>query len=230
MTPTSVYCAKTEQTNIAQFNLWALVEQCLETRKDELWIEFIRRTQPTIVRTIIRTLRCCGGQIRAGVTDDLVQDTYLKLCSNDFNILRDFKNEHEHSFLGFLKTVAANVAHDYFRASLSQRRGGGCYHLPLDKISGSVEVARSGISAMERHLLLEQAARLLACRGSDPRNLRECAIFWLYFRFGFSSKAIARLRSMGLTVKGVESTIFRLTQHLKERLGHSRDVALAKRT
>jgi len=42
------------------------------------------------------------------------------------------------------------------------------------------------------------------------------SIFWLYYEQGYSAKEISLLPSMGLTVKGVESTLQRLTRFLKD--------------
>jgi len=43
-------------------------------------------------------------------------------------------------------------------------------------------------------------------------------VFWLYYRAGFTASAIASLPTVGLTTKGVESLIFRLTRIVRENL------------
>jgi RNA polymerase sigma-70 factor (ECF subfamily) len=47
-------------------------------------------------------------------------------------------------------------------------------------------------------------------------------IFWLYYQQGMSAKTIASLPAVGLTAKGVESAIFRLTRQVREALVCSR--------
>jgi RNA polymerase sigma-70 factor, ECF subfamily len=47
-------------------------------------------------------------------------------------------------------------------------------------------------------------------------------IFWLYYRDGLTARAIAQLPGIRLSVKGVESTIHRLTRRVRLRLNHRR--------
>ena len=44
---------------------------------------------------------------------------------------------------------------------------------------------------------------------------RDRLIFWMYYRQGFTAKAIAAIPSISLTVKGVEGVIQRLTGQLR---------------
>ena len=53
--------------------------------------------------------------------------------------------------------------------------------------------------------------------GKDPLQ-RNREIFWLHYRAGLSARAIADLPEIGLTAKGVESVIMRVTKELRERL------------
>jgi RNA polymerase sigma-70 factor (ECF subfamily) len=47
---------------------------------------------------------------------------------------------------------------------------------------------------------------------------RNSKIFWLYYRAGLSAAAIAALPGIGLSTKGVESLILRITRELRERM------------
>jgi RNA polymerase sigma-70 factor (ECF subfamily) len=51
---------------------------------------------------------------------------------------------------------------------------------------------------------------------------RDRTVFWLYYQQGFSAKAIAALPSIGLSEKGVESAILRLTREVRNRLATTR--------
>jgi RNA polymerase sigma-70 factor (ECF subfamily) len=44
---------------------------------------------------------------------------------------------------------------------------------------------------------------------------RDRALFWLYYRQGYTAEEIARLPSAGLTAKGVESALRRVTVWLR---------------
>jgi RNA polymerase sigma-70 factor, ECF subfamily len=198
-----------------QLKLYDLLQECLHTRDEYLWAEFIRRTQPLITATITRRLRNYPSQI-AGVVDDLVQDTYLKLCENNFRPLREFKYDHENGIYGLLKAAACSVLGDYIRYRLTQKRGVGKATVSLE--DGTAVRAPVNVAAhLEREVMLHEIDRLLATCSDDATLQRDCAIFWLYYRYGLTCNTIAEIAYLGLTVKGVESTILRLTRRVKER-------------
>lgn len=75
----------------------------------------------------------------------------------------------------------------------------------------------------ERGILLRELDALL-CRllAAGPQLERDRRIFWLYYRVGLAASAIAALPSTGLTTKGVESTILRLTRLLRQEMERDR--------
>jgi RNA polymerase sigma-70 factor (ECF subfamily) len=77
-----------------------------------------------IASTIMRTARQWGDLPRVQI-DDLVQDTYLKLCENNYRLLAGFRPQHKDSIYGFLKVVATNVVHDHFKSAQAAKRGAG---------------------------------------------------------------------------------------------------------
>ncbi len=199
-----------------QLNLYDLLQQCLHTRDEYFWAQFIRRTQPLITATIIHRLRNYPRQIVAGVVDDLVQETYLKLCENNFRPLREFKYDHQNGIYGFLKATACSVLADYIRYRLSQKRGCGKATVYLEDVTADrapVKVERHP----DKEIVLHEIDRLLATCSDGATVQRDGAIFWLYYRYGLTCSAIAGIAYMGLTVKGVESTILRLTRRVKQR-------------
>jgi RNA polymerase sigma-70 factor (ECF subfamily) len=147
-------------------------------------------------------------------TDDLVQDTLLKLCANNFRALHSFDCQHENALFGFLKVVASNVVQDHFRSSHSQKRGSGREEEELDPAcDGHVDVSA------ERNILIGEIHRCLESEASE----RDCMIFWLYYQQGLTAKAISELPAIGLTVKGVESTLLRLTRLVREKMNAKPD-------
>ena len=199
-----------------QLKLYDLLQECLHRRDEYLWAEFIQRTQPLITATITRRLRSYTSQIDGGVVDDLVQDTYLKLCENNFRPLREFKYDHQNGIYGFLKAAACSILADYIRYRLSQKRGCGKATVYLEDVTVDrvpVKVERHP----EKEIMLLEIDRLLATCSDDATAQRDGAIFWLYYRYGLTCSAIAAIAYMGLTVKGVESTILRLTRRVKQR-------------
>ena len=50
------------------------------------------------------------------VVDDLVQETYLKLCADKLPLLLGFAVRHPEAAVGYMKTIAVNVARDHFKS------------------------------------------------------------------------------------------------------------------
>src|SRR5437868_2594601 len=85
------------------------------------WEEFIHRFNAVIARSILRVaLR--NGTSEHSLIDDLVQDTYLKICADDCRLLRTFTPRHADSTFAYLKVVAASVAYDYFKSRHAEKR------------------------------------------------------------------------------------------------------------
>ena len=193
-----------------------LLQLCLQSGDQATWLEFVRRFQPLLAGVIIKSIRRWTNPTPA-LVDDLVQDTYLKLCANNFRALREFDCKHENALFGFLKVVASNVVQDHFRSSYSQKRGSGKEDEELDKIQVSTPSSSFSENA-ERNILIGEIRQCLESHAAEPNFTRDCTIFWLYYQQGLTAKAISELPAIGLTVKGVESTLLRLTRLLKEKM------------
>lgn len=195
-----------------------LIYACAESNDTAAWEEFVARFRRPISLSILR-IAYQWGNVPHQVVDDLVQETYLKLCCDKCRLLRDFSVQHPEAILGYIKVIAVNVAHDHFKSLRSQKRGWG-ETAPL--IDGFDPEAQSdcvgGQDAIERGILLKQIDDCLekCCEGPDQE--RDRLIFWLYYRQGMSAKAIAALPTVGLTPKGVESAILRLTRLVRGQM------------
>jgi DNA-directed RNA polymerase specialized sigma24 family protein len=89
---------------------------------NEAWQEFDLRLRKPISLAIIR-VAYLWHEPPGAVVEDLVQETYLKLWADGCRHLRDFAVLHPEAILGYVKTVAANLAHDHFRHQFGP--GGG---------------------------------------------------------------------------------------------------------
>jgi RNA polymerase sigma-70 factor (ECF subfamily) len=194
-----------------------LVQLCLDSKDEASWTEFVRRFQPLIAGVVTK---CIFRRMRPkpDLVDDLVQDTYLKLCTNNFKALRDFEFQHENALFGFLKVVANNVVEDHFRGSHSQKRGSGREEEDIEKVRVAV-TSNPGLSQpADIEILIGEIKQCLTEQASEPNFTRDYAIFWLYYRQGLTAKAISQLPAIGLSVKGVESTLLRLTRLVRAKL------------
>jgi RNA polymerase sigma-70 factor (ECF subfamily) len=194
-----------------------LIRACLQAGHAAAWEEFVRRFRPVIAGTVIRTARRFGDSAPQ-LIDDLVQDTYLKICANRCRVLREFQPESAEAIFGLLKTVAFSVTQDYFKGGFAVKRGARRFESPLDSYIESAVAGREGLPQVEREILLRQIDEHLETASEPATRERDRQIFWLHYRHGMTTRAIAGIPGIGLTQKGVESAIQRLTSHVRTRL------------
>jgi len=196
----------------------ALIQMCVHGDV-AAWEEFMRRYHRLIAGVIFRTTQK-WRESSSATMDDLIQETYLKLCADESRLLRAYDPKHPDAIYGYLKVITANIVHDSFKALHSEKRGGDQIVENLTTVenrSGASEAFGSQ-HAMEREILLREIdAHLNASLSGDTAD-RDRIIFWLYYRQGLTTKAIAALPAIGLTIKGVESTILRITKIVRTRM------------
>ena len=198
-----------------------LIEACARG-ESAAWQEFIRRFNRIIAVTAARTARR-WGETSPQLIDDLVQDTYLKLCAHRGRVLREFQFEHEDAIFGFLKVVTANVVNDRFKGLHTDKRGGNRVSGPLEgEDSHRSASGPAGLAAPESALLMEQVDTCLRANAPPETNNRDRTIFWLYYRQGMTAREITGLPGIGLSLKGVESTLHRLVQLVRTHLVEAR--------
>lgn len=164
----------------------------------EVWAEFVSRFQPLIAGVVARTARR-WVPVTATLVDDLVQETYLKLCSEEFRRLREFQSRHEDAIYGYLKAIAYTVTLDYFKVHYAAKRGA---NLRSDKDFDDFMRVEGKENSIEDNVLqqeLEGVAREIA------EGERDKLVFLLYYRQGFTTSKIARIPGIGLSQKGVET-------------------------
>ncbi len=91
-----------------------LLRACADPENTEAWQELVRRFNTLITVTVWRVASRYGFS-RSSIIEDLVQDTYTKICDKNFRLMRAFKSDHANACYGMIKTIARNVAIDYFR-------------------------------------------------------------------------------------------------------------------
>ena len=200
--------------NLAPVQLARLCAQ----KDSEAWLEFIERYQRPITLVILRTLREARGTSTL-LIDDLVQETYVALCANDCRLLRDFVEEYPGSLDAMVRVVAANLTHDYLRAQNAKKRGGDLHQVAYDSPAVAKQLSQNGHETIEHHILLKEIdAMLQGVRERHTPSARDRAIFWLHFGLGMSAHAIARVSTIQLTSKGVESSLRRTRSLLRKAL------------
>ncbi len=191
-----------------------LIAACLQTGSQTAWRALAHEFQPLIASVLMRIVRR-HGEPNPALVDDLVQETFLRLCRDDCRVLRQFKQQHEGAIFGFIKVVAASVATDHFRAKNAQKRAGE-YAVDADVLD-RISVAKT--EKPDRSVLLDQIDGCLA-RVTDSRQER--SLFWLYYRQGFSAAEIASMSGVQLSAKGVESCLLRLVKGIRYEMDKKR--------
>lgn len=217
--------------------LHCLLQSCIRASHDEfLWTEFAHRSYPVIAGGVIKTIRR-WTRPTLSLVEDLIQETYLKLFAENAQALRKFVCLEESALYGFLKVVACNVVHDHFRCMYSQKRGGGRPDETIeqaelatkmeeaDRITtrrrGSGKVIATADSLrddLQRRIMLQQIDTCLRNHLPEATFSRDYAIFWLHHGKGLTAKAISCVPSIGLTVKGVESALLRLSRLVRVKM------------
>ena len=167
----------------------------------------MRRYHHLIVKVSSRTIRR-WFQPTPSLLDDLFEDVLVKICANEFRVLRELEWRHEGTLRGLLQVVASSVVQDYLRRCLTQSRS---LHLEqqLEEIVHDRQVKHTH-SAVEHKILLRQLASRLAQLIPEPNRTRDIAIFLLYYGYRVTAAELARLYHLG--IKAVESKLLRLTR------------------
>jgi RNA polymerase sigma-70 factor (ECF subfamily) len=197
-----------------------LLSVCLRGSDSAAWAEFVRRFQPIIASSVIRVARRWGA-VSPSVVDDLIQETYLKLCADKGRLLQDFKSEREDAIYGYVRAFTSNLTHDHFKSLHAQKRGGDSETVSISDEGWSEPWTKGEPvhAVLEKRLLVEKIANCLEIVISGPHGERDRKIFWFYYRVGLTASEIAALPATGLSTKGVESTILRLTRAVRGEIG-----------
>ena len=204
-----------DYSDISPSNLFSI---CARGGDPASWKEFIRCFNPVIARSVLRVAIRYGSSDKS-LIDDLVQETYLKICANECKVLRTFTPQHPESTFGFLKVVAASVAYDFFKSRLAEKRAPETTAESIEHIPPVSKTSLNNtLSRTEREVLIGQIDRKLIAIVPPGELQRARTVFWLYYRSGFTASTIASLPTLKLTTKGVESLLFRLTRLVRESL------------
>ena len=185
-----------------------LLRDFLENRASAPWGEALEAFWKAIASTIIKVLRRYGPADPNDV-DDLIQDVYLRLCADDYRLLRQTRADRPAQLVAFVQAIAMKTTLDRYRLTARQRRGGELNFISIDSsVAASSDPATS--EQISRDVLISQIDRQL-----QNQSERDRRIFWLYYRHGFTASEIAAISGLELTTKGVESAIYRLTSEIR---------------
>jgi RNA polymerase sigma-70 factor, ECF subfamily len=172
---------------------------------ESAWDEFVGRFHRVVAATVVKGLRAARIEPFT-FADDLIQEVYARLCTNQRRALREFTGTNELAFCGYLRRVAYNVVQDHLR----NRR-----NRPNEPLPDDLQVKPASSQDLDFRLLLGEIVDLLDKIVTRETAERDKTLFLLYFEQGLSARSIACLPAMGLSEKGVESALLRMTRQLR---------------
>ena len=177
----------------------------------------MRRYHPVITASALRVSRHWGVGTAQEV-DDVVQEIYLKLWAHNCRVLAEFQAPQAEAIYGYIKVVATNVAHDYFRRRSATKRG-------LKQTISIKDAEWASLpEEMELSLTMKEVDRLLIDVTQHEHGSRDRAIFRLYYRQGFTARNIAQLPGVRLNQKGVEAVLHRLVRAIRGMMDNSQEI------
>lgn len=189
------------------------LKQCLETGSTRSWDQFVARAQPLIASTVIRAL-ARWGRTNPTLADDLIQDTFLKLCAKNCHVLRSFRGVDNAALCAYLRTIASSVVADHLNTGSTIKQGGQVQSVSLDDPSSANTLAAANHEPMreiESNLILGRVENCLSAHKERDRQ-----IFWLYHRHGYTPEDISRYPGINVGKGGVETLIYRLTKAIRD--------------
>ena len=191
-----------------------LARICAYSTKAPEWEEFVRLVTPVVAVTARRVSQLWSDESGATVSE-IVQEVFLKLCEDERRILREFEDRGNDSFLKLIRMITASVATDHFRRTRAEKRGGRIGAVPLESVHIEKELSDGeSIRAVEWPTLMAQLDGLLRLY-PDTVSTRDRNLFWMYYMHGMTAESIARIPTIGLGAKGVESALLRLVRLLR---------------
>lgn len=201
-------------------DLTGVLKCCLHGGARSQWDLFFRLAQPVVAAGVKRTL-ARGSSEGLHLTDDMIQETFLKLCADDFRVLRSFRADDEAALRVYLKTVAATTVLDHFRSQTTLKQGSGKVLRAIDEDALRVGSRDKAFEQVERENLIDRVTECL--KTCDDRGRR---MFWLYHRQGLTPRTIAALPGIAMTPGAVETAIYRLTGSVRECLRRAGALAI----
>ena len=139
----------------------------------------------------------------------------MKLSANRGAVLKGFRGDTAASAFAFLKTVTQNLGRDALRRMQTEGRDARAT-IPIDSV-GYLMASKENTN-MDRRILVAEIDEFLRSEGSQNTADRDRRIFWMYYGEGLTVASIAgNIADIGLTTKGVESVVYRLTRQIRER-------------
>ena len=210
-----------------------LVKRCAqEPANEKVWSEFCSRFHSAVQSSVYWECYQVGiisKSSSSNIYEDLVQEVYLKLVSNNCKAMSDFKGSAENSIYLYLGTIARNVVLNHLSSVKAKKRDSVQVSLdsPMDhegdqdapSLESSIRSQQFDLEAYLKGVSLREEVEDILNQFVHGKNkARDKLIVRLAIYEGFSAEEISQRFPMDLSVKGIANTISRLKQLLQETL------------
>lgn len=189
----------------------------LNNRQNAPWHEVVEDFKRAIASAVIKTLVKNGVSFDRTQVDELIHEVYVKLGRDRYRILRHSRAERPAELFGLVQTTAVTVTLDWLSST-----GRQVPTISLDNVSLKDEPKLTSNEELEIRALILQMEDCLEARSREAKDpdgfRRDCTLFWLHYRQGFTAKEIAAMAGFQLGVKGVESAIHRILKIVRSYL------------
>jgi RNA polymerase sigma factor (sigma-70 family) len=204
----------------------ALIERCCGG-DESAWEEFLSRFHARIARHAYKAAAVLDEAARSEIAKELLQELYVRLLANECHALRAWRGATENSLVAYLATVMHAIALDELRRRRSRKRSATLVSLdgasnPDDLPMLERIVGPESMSPERRYVerrTMERFREVLLAALVGPNASRNALIFQLYHFDGFSAREIAAMPCFQMNVAGVEATLRRTRERLRERFG-----------
>jgi RNA polymerase sigma factor (sigma-70 family) len=202
-------------------------------REESLWGDFVQRFHAYICCTITRELKRLHLYKRLDAVEDLAQEVYARLLTNDCQALKNFKGQYENSIFSYLEIIAIRIVLLDYAKTRSKKRTAAGGEISLDDLKWNVHEGR--VVDLKEILHLEdweEGVRLTELKeeiryhldnilGQRRNKERDELIFRYYLYAGLEAEEIALCRDINLSEKRVLNIIGEIKQELSRCLRES---------
>jgi len=209
--------ASAASTPLADVSAPDLIEQCRGEDSSASWREFLHRYGWALAATVRRALARVGMAASHDLHDDLLQETYCRLLSDDRRRLKNCRGADDRTVSGYLCRVAENVVIDHLRRAGAAKRGRDLLVSARDEEQSPVERVADPHAKADHRLLVAESRRLFLRRAGNAlkgRNRRrDLWVTYLATFEGWTSREIAK-RVGSITANNVDSVVHRTRRRL----------------
>ncbi len=206
--------------------------------EDPAWPEFVSRFHGWIRRITFRAYAVEAERSRGldvglpgEVVEDLTQEVFVRLIDGGRRALVHFEGRNENSIYTYLRMIATNLVRDHFKKLRAQRTPPAARSLnePLrvsdalveeltlgDVLSGSSLSPEEMVHSVEIRKKISSAVHQASIGATSKRDR---LIFRLYFVEGLTLEELASVRSVRLSVSGVEKRVRKIRSALSNLVG-----------